>query len=944
MTRRSEGEVVDSSVAVSDGTVATSVVLAVVAAIGLFVFFSAGVGVVAANNETVVRGSPDLDVQPQDSQYEPGADGTLDLTISNDGTIEEDNQTHPEEAIDRATEARSVQAEVTDTGGTPITVESGPQSLGTIESGENTAASFDIVVDDDAEPGSYEVGVTLDYQDADPVRYSRNEADTLEYNETINDRQEIVYVDVEVEEQPEFAIQNVDHAVQIDESGNLTVDLENVGTEDVTDAVVTANAPDQDISLGTGGTASDRYVGDWGANEDVQLTYRLTASDAAVAEPYPITFDVQYTDSEGQDAQTTLETSITPQGRQQYVIEGVSHDISIGDSDILTVAVRNTGPKDVENASVTIAANDPAITFEQGSGTTETFVGNWNAGETKQLQIRTAVGDEAVEREYALEATVSARDTNDNNLNARSREFGFVPEPMQDYTVRAVDHDIVIGDQGVLAVTLTNDGPRSLRNATVSLNTNDPALTFGEADGGSTTTTTFVGEWPAGENRTIRVGTAASNDAIARSYTFEASITGVDRNGSELDARTTEFGVEPLPRQQYVVENVTHTVPVDDSGILTVTIRNTGPLNVTDASVTVSANDQAIVFGSGGSGDAVQFEDVAFETGGGGAPQSEAFVGDWEAGETRTVRYQAGVTAAGLQRNYTLDLSVDARDEAGRTLSTRTRQFGFEPRAEQSFAIDGMEASLRVGEDGDLVGTVTNTGTRAARNVVVLYNSDMSNIFPRATQYAVGDLAPGESAEFRFRIGVSEEAEPGPRLFQFQPRYRNHEGESRLGDSQDVLAPVESQRNAFDFEAVNATFAAGGSDALELRVENQLNETVENVRIKLFPDAPLSSSKDEGFVEELAPGESTTVDFKLSVEGGATPATYPLELDVRYDDARGDRQLSGTYQEAVTVTESEGGGFPLLLIGGLALALVGVGVVFRGRLVAAGEALGDRLG
>jgi hypothetical protein len=944
MTRRSEGGAVGSSVGLTDGTVATSVVLAAVAAVGLFVLFSAGVGVAAADNETVVRGSPDLDVQPQNNEYEAGEDATLDLTISNDGTIEEDNETHPEEAITRATQSRSTQVRVTDTGGTPITVETEQQSLGTLDSGDNAAASFDITVDGDADPGTYEVGVTLDYQDADPVRYRRNEADNLEYNETINDRREIVSVDVVIEDEPEFTVQNVDHAVQIDESGNLTVDLANVGTEDVTEAVVTANAPDQDISLGTGGAASDRYVGEWDAGDDVQSTYRVTATDAAVAEPYPITFDVQYTDSEGQEAQTTLEASITPQDRQQYIIEDVAHDISLGDSDILTLAVRNTGPKDVENASVTIAANDPAITFEQGSGTTETFVGNWGAGETKRLRVRTAVGDEAVQREYALEATISARDTNDNDLNARTREFGFVPEPMQDYTVGAVDHDIVIGDQGVLAVTLTNDGPRSLRNATVSLNTNDPALTFGEADGGSTTTTTFVGEWAAGENRTIRVGTAASNDAIDRSYTFEASITGIDRNGSELDARTTEFGVEPLPRQQYVVENVSHTVPIDDSGILEVTVRNAGPLNVTDASVTVSANDQAVVFGSGGSGDAVQFEDVAFETGGGGAPQSEAFVGEWAAGETRTVRYQAGVTQAGLQRNYTLDLSVDARDEAARTLNTRTRQFGFEPAAEQTFAIEGTDTSLRVGEDGTLVGTVTNTGGRTARNVVVLYNSDMSNIFPRATQYAVGDLAPGESAEFSFRIGVSEEAEPGPRLFEFQPRYRNHEGESRLGDSQDVLAPVEPQRDAFAFEAANGTLAAGESDTLELQVTNQLNETVENVRIKLFPDAPLSSGEDEGFVEQLGPGESTTVVFKLSAEGGATPATYPLELDVRYDDARGDRQLSGTYQKAIEVTESEGGGFPLLLVGGLALALVGVGFVFRGRLIAVGEALGDRLG
>jgi len=43
------------------------------------------------------------------------------------------------------------------------------------------------------------------------------------------------------------------------------------------------------------------------------------------------------------------------------------------------------------------------------------------------------------------------------------------------------------------------------------------------------------------------------------------------------------------------------------------------------------------------------------------------------------------------------------------------------------------------------------------------------------TEYAVGDLSVGDSAEFRYRVSVSSEAEEGPRLSDAFVEYRNPE-------------------------------------------------------------------------------------------------------------------------------------------------------------------------
>ena len=802
----------------------------IVTALALSAFVGGTIPVEGNTTQPItIQGNPGLDVQAPDSQFEAGEDGTLELFVSNDGTVRTFG-THPQEARERVTEARSVEVEITDASEAPLSVRTGSQPLGTISDGESEGpAPFDILVDDDAEPGEYEIEVTVDYRDASPVTYQRDSEGDWQFEEDVNDRSETFDVTVTVEDEPRFEVRNVDHDVQIDELGTLEVEMEHTGTENVTDAVVTAEALDQDIVFGTAGAAtSAEFVGDWGAGETKTLTYRTGTGSEAISKFYPVDMNVAFTDGDGED-------------------------------------------------------------------------------------------------------------------DERTRPAAFRPLPRQSYLVEAVDHDVVIGDDGILEVDLHNTGPRDVSNATVTINAEDPAIGFAAADG-APTTDVFVDDWAAGETRTVEVRTVASNDAIERNYTIGATIDALSVDDRELNPRTREFGFEPLPRQTYTITDVDHDVAVGDDGILELSMRNDGPQDVTSASVTVSTNDGDIVFGSGATGEAVQVEEIAFEADGGGAPTSEAFVGDWAAGETKDFVFRTGATDDAVQRNYTIDATVDARAEDDTTVATRERQFGFQPTGEQTFSLTDTRQTIRVGEDGDLLGVIENTGTQEVENVVVLYDSDLPNVFPRDTQYAVGDLEPGETAAFRFRIGVGEEAEPGPRVFEFQTRYRNHAGDVRLDDARDLLIDVEPKRDAFAFEPVDATFEAGDSETVELEIENTRDEPVENVRVKLFTDSPLDSDDDEAFVSSLDPGETTTVVFDLNVDSGAVAKEYPLSLDVRYDDERGDSQLTDTFRVPIEVTESTDDGLPLLPIAGILLVVIGLALVVRGRIGAVTDRLRDQSG
>jgi hypothetical protein len=178
---------------------------------------------------------------------------------------------------------------------------------------------------------------------------------------------------------------------------------------------------------------------------------------------------------------------------------------------------------------------------------------------------------------------------------------------------------------------------------------------------------------------------------------------------------------------------------------------------------------------------------------------------------------------------------------------------------------------------------------------------------------------------------VTSGAEAVPHRFDFNVNYRDENGISRETDDLEFLAEVNGDRDAFLVEPVNNTIPAGGSRPLDVRVTNNLNQTVTDIEGKFFADDPLDSTNDETFTGSLDPGETTTVTVDLSAAGSATIKNYPASIDFRYVDSEGDSKLTDSYQVAIGVTEPEtGGGPPVGLIVG-ALVVVGGGGFYLWR-------------
>lgn len=497
-----------------------------------------------------------------------------------------------------------------------------------------------------------------------------------------------------------------------------------------------------------------------------------------------------------------------------------------------------------------------------------------------------------------------------------------------DLSVMLPDSTVTPGRTNELTLQVANDGTLNFGSAQNRQIVTTARNVRVEADAGGTPMTVETDQMGIGsvtedQPREFSVAVDVPDDIEPGTYDLDVELRYSYRSfqggapiGSSANERTRviteEVEIEVKDRARFAVVGVDADAQIGDSGTLTVDVENTGSEPAYRADVGLTSTASGLTFD--------------------GADSSTARLGELAPGETSTVTYDVTVAPDSPVREYAINADVRFEDPEGISRTDEDLSFGVFPQAEQEFTIDDVSSDLRVGEDGDLVGTVTNDGPATARNVVVRYADDSPNVIPIEDSVAVGTLEAGESAEFRLPLEISGEAEAIGRVAGLTVRYRNDDDELRRYDDVEAVYTVGAERDDFLVEVDDREVETGSTQTINVTVTNNLDETVSDVEARLFADSPLDSENDEGFTESLEPGESTTMTFTLSADGGATAKTYPVSFDFRYDDADGNSQLSDTSRVAITLVESEGG-FPLFSVFGLlvTVAVAGGAVYYTQR-------------
>jgi hypothetical protein len=565
---------------------------------------------------------------------------------------------------------------------------------------------------------------------------------------------------------------------------------------------------------------------------------------------------------------------------------------------------------------LTVTVQDDDVPIDVRTGTQA--VGSLPEGSAPPLSVPVTVDGDASPGTYTVDVAVeytytSQVDDSDGDETERTvRRTIPVTLKIEDdasVDVVAVDSAVRVDSTETVALTVENDGSAAATNLALALESPNADLTVGEG----TSATRAVGTLAPGERTTVRyevaAGASAGSGSHAMTLTAEYETDGVSRVSDETVA------IAPKPQQEFGVTSATSAVAVGETGTVTVELRNDGPLAVSDAEVRLeSASGQ-----------------LSFQ----GSDSATRFVGSWAPGETQTVTYDLKASEDAEPRDYTLSATVTYRDRDGDTATAPSRSLGITPAPEQTFAVSNTSATLAVGEEGDLRGTVTNTGDRPVDNTVVRFTSESGTVTAIETEAPVGTLAPGESANFAVPLEVASSAEAGPKQFSVAVQYRNADDQQRQSDTFDVRADVGPDTDTFGLEVTGASVPAGESTQLEVEVTNNGNEVYTDISAKLFAEDPLSSGDDEAFISRLEPGQSETVVFNVGAGSGALVKTYPLSMDFQYDDSDGDTITSDTYRLPVDVTSNSddgGGGLPVLPLALVALVVVAIGAyIYRRR-------------
>ncbi|WP_136687596.1 COG1361 S-layer family protein [Halorhabdus amylolytica] len=505
-------------------------------------------------------------------------------------------------------------------------------------------------------------------------------------------------------------------------------------------------------------------------------------------------------------------------------------------------------------------------------------------------------------------------------VSAQQATQSVVGEP--DITFSTASGSVTAGTASELAVSITNRGEvyRTGPPGYEDQVTTARAMTLRFKDG-NVPIDVKSGEVAAGSvpigstSQTVPITVAENTDPgtykipIEYEYLYtravEYNANGVVDRTEYTRTKTGSITVRVEEDARFEVIETNGTAQVGDTSDVSVTLENTGTQTAHSATVVASSQSGAMRFDAG-------------------SPNASAYIGEWAPDETRTVTYDVGLAPEASVREYTVGLTVNYEDSDGIPQQSGSLTAGIDTLPEQSFALSNVESTLRVGQDGQICGTVRNDGPDPVRNVKLTLGE--SAFVPRSGSYAVGDLDIGETATFQFTVAVPRSADPVPQQIDVTTTYRTDEDNRDRSMTDPIQVEIAERRDALTARAIDARFAAGESGELGVEVTNQRDVELRDVQVNLTLTEPLDSDFRTTVIPSLGAGETSTVTFDLEVDGGAPASQFPATVGIEYVGPDGDRETARPSTITVTVTEAGGEDLSIeLVVLAVLVVLVAVG-------------------
>jgi hypothetical protein len=216
---------------------------------------------------------------------------------------------------------------------------------------------------------------------------------------------------------------------------------------------------------------------------------------------------------------------------------------------------------------------------------------------------------------------------------------------------------------------------------------------------------------------------------------------------------------------------------------------------------------------------------------------------------------------------------------------------------------DGFTATL----------TVTNTGTRDAKNVVIRYAAEDDTIRYKGVQdhQTIESLKKGESTTLTFDLRALPSAAEGKHTFRFTCSYHDAKNGGSYENGTDYpLTVLQKASLGYDEVRLPESIVSGESFTLPVCVYNTGFSQIFNVRCSLECDGLICSS---AFLGNLAPQESadkTMTVFVTTLSGSQKYGETYGSVRISYEDVNGeqhmeDQSVKMTIAEPQKITDEE---------------------------------------
>ena len=213
---------------------------------------------------------------------------------------------------------------------------------------------------------------------------------------------------------------------------------------------------------------------------------------------------------------------------------------------------------------------------------------------------------------------------------------------------------------------------------------------------------------------------------------------------------------------------------------------------------------------------------------------------------------------------------------------------------------------LNAGTEGYLAVTVQNSGQDTGQQATLVLSSvSGSPVIPTDGSYYIGEFAPGETVTANFKVAASTDASGSSYPLNIAVTYENSDGDKVTSKLVTIGVSVGGE---ITFEVVSESYVMNPAEkgTIEVVYKNTGGATAYDATSRISAVDPFTSNDDTAYLGDMAPGETATAYYQVSVSDDATIKAYGMDTEIRYKDSLKNSVISEPMKAKVTIESRSG--------------------------------------